>query len=82
MLTIQEWKIIGITLFITFFISALVYGIICKFIARLKNKTQQRTRKQITRKYVKIDLYDYLTSKMKQEYIGQKKVIFNELVRM
>ena len=51
-------------------------------IATMKNKTKKVTRKQITHRYAKIDLCDYLTAKMKQEYIGQKKVIFNELVRM
>ena len=51
-------------------------------VTTIKNKTKKVTRKQITHKYAKIDLCDYLTAKMKQEYIGQKKVIFNELARM
>lgn len=80
--TLAECKLIGITLIATFFISAMVLGIISKIVARIKNKTQKRVRKQITHRYAKIDLYDYLTVKMKQEFIGQRKVIFNELVRM
>ena len=48
----------------------------------MKNKAQKRTRKQITHRYAKIDLCEYLTSKMKQEYIGQKKAFINQLVRM
>lgn len=50
--------------------------------AKMKNKAQKRTRKQITHRYAKIDLCEYLTSKMKQEYIGQKKAFINQLVRM
>ena len=53
-----------------------------EIIVRIKNKTQKRTRKQITHRYAKIDLCEYLTSKMKQEYIGQKKAFINQLVRM
>ena len=82
MLTLQEWKIIGITLFITFFISAIVLGIISEIITRIKNKAQKRTKKQITRKAVKIDLCKHLTRNMKQDFIGERKMIFNQLVRM
>ena len=53
-----------------------------KVITTIKNKKKKVTRKQITHRYAKIDLYDYLTCKMKQEFIGQKKVVLNELVRM
>lgn len=67
---------------VIFAIGIIIAVLIINIVARMKNKTQKRTRKQITHKVVQIDLYDYLTSKMKQEYIGQKKVIFNELVKM
>ena len=55
---------------------------IATVITTIKNKKKKVTRKQITHRYAKIDLYDYLTCKMKQEFIGQKKVVLNELARM
>lgn len=48
MITLAEWKLIGITLITTFFISAIVYGIMLEIVARIKNKTQKRTSKQVT----------------------------------
>lgn len=82
MMSLQEWKELAMLGFIVF--AAMIVGlyIILEIAAKLKNRTQKRARKQITHKVAKIDLYDYLTAKMKQEYIGQKKVLFNELVRM
>ena len=80
--TLAEWKLIGITLFITFFISALLYGIIGEIITRMQNKTKRVTRKQSTHKYTKIDLCRNLVANMQQEFIGERKMIFNELVKM
>ena len=82
MMTLQEWKNLAMISFITLATMLIVAYIIASVVARIKNKTQKRVRKQITHKSVKIDLYDYLTANMKQEYIGQKKVIFNELMKM
>lgn len=82
MITLAEWKLIGITLIATFFISAIVLGIISEIVARIKNKTKKVEKKKITHRYAKIDLCEYLTAKMKQEYIGQKKAFINQLVRM
>lgn len=82
MMTLQEWKNLAMMSFIVLTSMLIAAYIIAGIIARIKNKAQKRAKKQITHKTVKIDLYDYLTAKMKQEYIGQKKVIFNELVRM
>lgn len=48
MITLAEWKIIGITLIATFFISAIVYGIMCEIVAKMKNKARKRTSKQVT----------------------------------
>lgn len=67
---------------ILFFIAIAILYFICSIVARMQNKAKRRVRQQITHKYVKIDLCEYLTAKMKQEYIGQKKVIFNELIKM
>ena len=67
---------------ILFFTATAILYFICLIIARMQNKTKRRARQQITHKYAKIDLCDYLTANMKQEYIGQKKVIFNELIKM
>lgn len=53
-----------------------------KVITTIKNKKKKVTRKQITHRYAKIDLCEYLTAKMKQEYIGQKKALINQLVKM
>lgn len=82
MMTLQEWKNLAMLSFIVS--TSIIVGlyIILEIAAKLKNKTQKRVRKQIIHKAVKIDLYDYLTSKMKQEFIGQKKVVFNELIKM
>ncbi len=82
MITLQEWKLIGIALFITFFISTIVYGIILQFATTIKNKTKKVTRKQIIHKTTKIDLCKNLVRNMQQDFIGERKVIFNELVRM
>lgn len=67
---------------ILFFIAIAMLYLIHSIVTRMQNKTKRISRKQITHKYAKIDLCEYLTAKMKQEYIGQKKVIFNELIKM
>ena len=82
MMSLQEWKELAMLSFIVLTTMLIAAYIIVGIIARIKNKAQKRIKKQITHKVAKIDLYDYLTSKMKQEYIGQKKIIFNELIRM
>lgn len=46
MITLAEWKLIGITLIATFFISAILYGIMLEIVTRIKNKAQKRTSKQ------------------------------------
>ena len=48
MITLQEWKLIGITIISTFFVSTIVYGIMLEIVARIKNKTQKRISKQDT----------------------------------
>lgn len=54
MITLQEWKLIGITIISTFFISAIVYGIMLEIVARIKNKAQKKTNKQVTcQKHIK-----------------------------
>lgn len=65
-----------------FLLSLTALYFIATIITTIKNKTKRVAKKQVMHKYAKIDLCDYLTAKMKQEYIGQRKVIFNELVRM
>lgn len=47
MITLAEWKIIGITIIAIFFISAIVYGIISEIVVRMKNKTKKCKRQQI-----------------------------------
>jgi predicted membrane protein len=82
MMSLNEWKELAMISFTVLTTMLIVAYIIAGIIARIKNKAQKRARKQITHKTAKIDLYDYLTAKMKQEYIGQRKIIFNELIRM
>lgn len=82
MITLAEWKLIGITLIAIFYISAILYGIMLHIVTRLKNKARKSKRQQVNHRYAKIDLCEYLTVKMKQEYIGQKKAYINQLVRM
>lgn len=82
MITLAEWKLIGIILITTFFLSAMVLGIISEIATRMKNKTKKVAIKQITQKATKIDLCKNLMSNVQQEFIGQRQVIFNELVRM
>lgn len=74
-------ELIGNYIILFLFAIAMLY-LIHSIVTRMQNKTKRRVRQQITHKYVKIDLCEYLTAKMKQEYIGQKKVIFNELIKM
>lgn len=74
-------ELIGNYMILFLFAIAILY-FICSIAVRMQNKTKRMSRQQITHKYVKIDLCEYLTAKMKQEYIGQKKVIFNELIKM
>ena len=82
MITLAQWKLIGITLIAYFYLITIICGIISRIIARIKNKTVKTRRQQVNRRYAKIDLCEYLTAKMKQEYIGQKKAFVNQLVRM
>lgn len=74
-------ELIGNYMILFLFAIAILY-VICSITARMQNKTKRVIRKQITHKYTKIDLCDYLTSNMTQEYIGQKKVLINELIKM
>lgn len=95
MISLAEWKLIGITMIAMFFISAIIYGIIGEFIARMKNKQQKRTSKQVTCQRPKkvfnarnfISNYDeFIAENTKgmtlQEVIEFKKVVNLELARM
>lgn len=95
MISLAEWKLIGITMIAMFFISAIVYGFMCEIIARIKNKQPKRTSKQITCQRPKkvfnprnfISNYDeFIAENTKgmtlQEVIEFKKVVNLELARM
>lgn len=82
MISLAEWKLIGAILIGTYFISLIILGLINEFAMRLKNKSKKVKRQHINNRYAKIDLVDYLTANMAQEFIGQKKVIINQLVKM
>ncbi len=47
MITLAEWKLIGITIMAIFFISAIVYGITSEIVVKMKNKTKKHKRQQI-----------------------------------
>lgn len=66
----------------TFLLSLVAMYFIHEIIVRIKNKTPKRTRKQVTHKTTKIDLCENLVKNMQQDFIGERKLIFNELVRM
>lgn len=70
------------TLIMTFLLSLVLMYFIHEIIVRIKNKAQKRTRQQITRKTTKIDLCRNLVANLQQDFIGERQVIFNELVRM
>lgn len=82
MMSLNEWKELAKISFIVLVAMLMVAYIIASVVTRIKNKAQKRARKQITHRVAKIDLCDYLMANMKQEYLGQKKVIFNELMKM
>lgn len=56
--------------------------ILVQIVTTMKNKTKKVTRKQITHRYAKIDLCRNLVANTQQDFIGERKLIFNELVRM
>lgn len=85
MITLAEWKILGMILIVTFFISAIVCGIISEISTRIKNKAQKRNKRQVInqkRNCFKIDCREFVKANYKTTYIGQDKVLLNELVRM
>lgn len=85
MITLAEWKLIGIILIVTFFISAIVCGIISEISTRIKNKAQKRNKRQVInqkRNCFKIDCREFVKENCKISYIGQDKVLLNELIRM
>lgn len=48
MITLQEWKLIGITLIALFYISAIIYALIVEIVMRIKNKRKKSRSKQVT----------------------------------
>ena len=70
------------SLIMTFLLSLVAIYFIHEIIVRIKNKTQKRPRKQITHKTTKTDLCRNLLANMQQDFIGERRMIFNELVRM
>ena len=87
MITLAEWKIIGITLIATFFISAIVYGIMCEIVAKMKNKARKRTSKQVTcqrhKNTFSIDYDKFINENFEKiTYLYENKNRKSELVRM
>lgn len=66
----------------TFLLSLVAIYFIHEIIVKIKNKTQKRPRQQMTHKTTKTDLCRNLLKNMQQDFIGERQVIFNELVRM
>lgn len=82
MMSLNEWKELAKVCFIAFFAAIILEYIISEIIVKIKNKRHKRTGRHVTHRTAEIDLCEYLMANMKQEYIGQKKVIFNELIKM
>lgn len=87
MITLQEWKIIGITLIALFYISAIVYGIMFEIVARIKNKTQKRISKQVTCQRPKntfsIDYDKFINANFEKiTYLYENKNRKAELIKM
>ena len=87
MISLAEWKLIGITIIAMFFISAIVYGIIGEIVARIKNKQQKRTSKQVTCQKPKntfsIDYDKFINENFEKiTYLYENKNRKSELVRM
>lgn len=55
---------------------------IATVIATMKNKAKKVTKKQIIHKTTKTDLCRNLLANMQQDFVGERQIIFNELVRM
>ena len=66
----------------TFLVSLTALYFIATIVTTMKNKAKKVTRKQITHKTTKIDLCRNLVANIPEDYLGQRKMIFNELVRM
>ena len=87
MISLAEWKLIGITMIAMFFISVIVYGFMCEIIARIKNKQQKRTSKQVIDKRPKntfsIDYDKFINENFEKIiYLYENKNIKSELARM
>ena len=67
---------------VIFGITLMIIVLSIQIIARIKNKKQKNIKKQITRKCIKIDLNEYIVANLKQEFIGQKRMFINELIKM
>lgn len=86
MITLAEWKIIGITLIATFFISAIVYGIMCEIVAKMKNKIQKSRKRHTCHKELKITLKinsnDFVNKNFKATFLFENKNREQELLRL
>jgi lipopolysaccharide export LptBFGC system permease protein LptF len=87
MITLAEWKIIGIILMVTFFISAVVLVIMSEIATRIKNKTKKCKRQQVNHKSsknsFKIDYDEFIRVNFKkQEYLFENRNRRAELVRL
>lgn len=67
---------------VVFVIILLTITTIVLIVTKMKNKPKKRKRKQIICPNIKFDIYEYLMQNFEQEFLGQRKLIINELKKM
>ena len=77
-----EKQLIMTILVISFLFTLAVMSLENIIVTKIKNKTHKKSRKQIISKTTKIEFYNKLLANMQQDFIGERKIIFNELARM
>lgn len=87
MITLQEWKLIGITLIALFFISAIIYALIVEIVMRMKNKIKKSRRRQVICKKHKnvfsIDFDEFVKANFGNvTYLYENKNRVAELIRL
>lgn len=86
MITLPEWKLIGMALFVTFFISAIVCAVINKIIEKIKNKNVRKCKTVSHKKQkttFKVDCEEFMKKYFKdQDFLYENKNRQAELIRL
>ena len=70
------------SLIMTCLLSLVAIYFISEITMRMKNKTKKVTKNKITYRTTKIEICKDIVANIQQDFIGERKMIFNELVRM